>query len=244
MTLGEIITSKTAVKLYVVFSALFILLFIADTWLLPWMVHTRAEKQIPDVSNVPFDKAARILSDASLKAVNAGDAPSSTVGKGNVLYQNPQAGSIVREGRNVYLTISGGAEQLIMPSLRGRSLRDAKITLERLNLNVGMISYDLSDLPAETVVTQSISAGRRVGPNRAVDLVVSLGKELQQLDVPYIVGLTLVDAQRVLIEHGLKLGNVRYKPDPNFSSNTIVAQSPSAGDKVDPNMPVDVTLVR
>ncbi|MAT39738.1 MAG: hypothetical protein CL946_09060, partial [Ectothiorhodospiraceae bacterium] len=176
--------------------------------------------------------------------VRAATAPSSNVKAGHVLYQNPAGGSIVREGRNVYLTVSGGEQQVLMPSLRGRSLRDAKITLERLELAVGMITYEASDLPNETIVSQGISSGKKLSPGTPIDLVVSLGKDMQQIDVPYIVGFTLNDAQRKLLESGLKLGNVGYQENPSLSPHTVISQSPSAGEKVDPNAPIDVILVR
>ncbi len=244
MSLGEFMRSRTAVKLYVFAATLFILFFLFDAWIMPAIVHSRAEIQIPDVSKIPFDKAAEILDAAGLNAIDAGTAPNAKVREGNVLYQNPPAGAIVREGRNVYLTMSGGEQKLVMPNLRGRSLRDAKITLERLELRVGMVAFDISDLPAETVVSQSVPAGRTLKANRSIDLVVSMGKDMKQLDVPYLVGLKIADAQKLLAENGLKLGKVVYKADPDYSPNTIIAQSPSAGDKVDPNMPIDITVVR
>jgi len=65
---------------------------------------------------------------------------------------------MVKHGRRVYLTLSGGEVMAIVPQLRGRSMRDAKFALERYGLQLGSISFEPSTLyPENTIVAQSFS---------------------------------------------------------------------------------------
>ena len=158
------------------------------------------------------------------------------------MYQDPPAGNIVREGRNVYLTVSGGEERSTMPNLRGRSMRDAKIALEQNDLRLGLVLYEASDLPAETVIGQSILPGKNVKRNQQVEITVSGGTDIE-VEVPYVIGLSLEEAQQKFLNNGLRLGTITYHESSNLLPNTVIGQDPPAGDKVNPNSPVNITVV-
>lgn len=211
--------------------------------LLPWIIHSGNEVSIPSVVGKPFDAASALLEQEGLKPVIGGKTPSDKIPAGYVVIQNPPAASVVREGRNVYLTISGGEEEIQMPNLRGRSLRDAKFTLERYDLVTGTITYQPSDLPEEIILAQEFPPGQRVRKTTAVGLTVSQGPLALQISVPYLVGLYLEEAQNRLAESGLRLGQVGYVKSQELLPNTIISQSPRAGDMVDQNTPIDVTIV-
>jgi eukaryotic-like serine/threonine-protein kinase len=243
MTLQEKLKSRLAVNLYISLGGLFVLFIAADAFILPWIVHSRSEIAIPNVVNRTFSEAQQLLLARGLTPIKAGTTPSANIKPGSVVYQNPVASSVVREGRNVYLTVSGGEEHVVLPNLRGRSLRDAKVTLEQLDLKVGMVNYIASELPEETVVGQGIPPGQKVSKSTSIPLTISSGAESTQLDVPNIVGLSLEEAQRKLVSQRLKLGNITYKQSGNLVPNTVVSQFPGPGDKVDINTPIDVTIV-
>jgi eukaryotic-like serine/threonine-protein kinase len=243
MSLKDALKSRRAVQVYLVLSGLFILFMLADAFILPWIVHSRSEIAIPNVVNKKFSEAQQILIDHGLNPVKAGTMPSEGIRPGCVAFQNPIAHSVVREGRNVYLTVSGGEEQVLLPNLRGRSLRDAKITLEQLDLRLGLVSYIASDLPEETVVGQAVPPGQRVVKMTAIPVSVSSGAGTTQLDVPNIVGMSLEEAQQTLVAQRLKLGNIAYRQSGNLVPNTVISQSPGPNDKVDINTPIDVTIV-
>jgi eukaryotic-like serine/threonine-protein kinase len=243
MALTDRLTSRFAVKAYIVIAGALFVLIALDAIILPWMIHSRAEIAIPNVVNLRYEEAQRVLLDHDLTPVNAGSTPDNSVRPGSVVYQNPPAASVVRTGRNVYLTISGGKEMVIVPNLRGRSLRDAKITLEQKDLRIGTVSYSPSPMPEETVISQGVQDGRTVNKQTSVPVTVSSGAEAVQLDVPNIVGMSLEEAQRTLTEQRLKLGAVTYRASSSLVPNTVVGQSPGPNDKVDINTPIDVVIV-
>jgi serine/threonine-protein kinase len=243
MSFQEKLKSRRAVQIYIVVSGMFILFFAADALILPWIVHSRSEIAIPDVVNREFSVAQQLLLARGLNPVKSGTTTSDKVKPGRVAFQNPIANSVVREGRNVYLTVSGGEEQVLLPNLRGRSLRDAKITLEQLDLRLGLVTYISSDLPEETVVGQGIPPARKVNKLTSIPVTISSGADMSQLDVPNIVGMSLEEAQQTLTAQRLKLGKITYKQSNNLVPNTVISQSPGPNDKVDVNTPIDVIIV-
>ena len=243
MSLKEKLSSRLAIKIYIVLASLFILVFILDALVMPVIVHSRDEITIPDVTGKPVDAAMAQLAAADLKPQVLDTAPHPNIKPGNEVYQDPVANSVVREGRNVYLTVSGGEERIAMPNLRGRSLRDARITLEQLDLTIGKVSYEASELPAETIVSQSVAAGKRVRKTVAIEIVVSGGSDIQ-VEIPYVVGLMLDEAQAALLENGLRIGKITYSENSNWVPNTVIGQSPTAGDPIAPSAPVNLTVTR
>jgi len=241
MSLKDHLTSQLAVKLYIIFSTLFIVVFVLDAWVMPAVVHSRSEIAIPDVESKSVGEATTLLVNAGLSVVIHDTISHQTIDMGNVVYQNPLARSVVRKGRNVYLTVSGGEEYILMPNLRGRSLRDARIELDRLNLAVGKVSYEVSDLPPETVAGQNVPAGKEIRKNTPIEITVSGGASLE-VEVPYVIGLPLDDAQRKLVERGLRPGTIEFKESPAWVPNTVLGQHPTAGDIVFPNTLVNLTV--
>ncbi len=241
--MSEGLRSRTAAKVYITLAGLFIAGFLLDHFILPWIIHSGDEIPVPNVIGKPMAEAVRILEAQQLVARKSVVQPSYKYPQGTVIMTNPPPGNIVREGRNIYLTISGGGPQVTMPNLRGHSLRDARITLEHYDLRIGKITYDPSSQPEETIISQSIPPGKNVAKGSVVDLSVSGGEGSLQVSVPYVIGLSLEEAQTRLMENGLRLGKITYKSSMDLLPNTVIAQMPRAGDMVDVGTPIDVTLV-
>ncbi|MBE0643292.1 MAG: PASTA domain-containing protein [Bacteroidetes bacterium] len=241
MPLKEKLTSRLAIKFYIIISSLFILVFVLDSVVMPLLVHSRDDVKIPDVTGKKATAAMDILLEAGLEPQVHDTMPHPKIAPGNVVLQNPVAGAVVREGRNVYLTISGGEARITMPNLRGRSLRDARITLEQLDLRLGMVTYEASELPAETIVSQSVPPGKKVRKNQMIEIAVSGGSDIE-IEIPYVVGFNLDEAQQRLLEGGLRLGTVTYKESSNLLPNTVMNQTPVAGDPAAPNTPVNLVV--
>jgi serine/threonine-protein kinase len=242
MTVRQFATSRLAVRLYVLASGGLLILFLMDAFVMPWIVHSRGEINIPDLTGMQRGKAIETLELRGLTPMVVDTAPSNTVKPGRILYQNPVANSVVREGRNIYLTISGGEQKVQVPNLRGRSLRDAKITLEQLELQLGVVAYSSSDLPAETVISQGVQTGQKTTRGKRIDVTVSSGPALSQIDVPNVAGLNLDEAQKRLIAAGLRIGSITSKQSKTLVPNTVISQSPAGKDKVDAQTPIDVVI--
>ena len=133
---------------------------------------------VPNVVGATETNAANALKDVNLKVEKQYEY-SSDVEAGNVISQNPTAGSTAEEGATVTLVISQGKEDVKMPNVVGSGRESAVNTIEGLGLVVGTITEEYSDTVDEgKVISQSVVADKTVQPGTTVNLVVSLGKKV------------------------------------------------------------------
>lgn len=216
-----------------------------DNVILPWYVNHGDTQPVPKVTDLPLELAKAKLDSAGLQPVEAETRPDPRAPQGTIVSQNPQPDAVVKQGRRIYLTISGGEALVNVPPLRGRSLRDAKFTLERNGLRLGTVGYATSDqYPENTIVEQSMGSGSRVVKGSAVNIVVSRGKVLQQITVPHLLGKTLTEAERLIVQQKLKLGNITYQASFDLIPNTVVDQFPRPGDQVPEGQAIDLFVVK
>jgi len=101
---------------------------------------------------------------------------------GVVSNQSLAEGMEVSEKTSVDITISIGPfpSRFVVPDIVGKSLDVAKTVLLKSGLRIGSISYEIKkELIPDTVIDQSIEAGKEVRQGQPVDLVVSrLSEEL------------------------------------------------------------------
>lgn len=117
-------------------------------------------------AQVAIENAGFDLGDIALARA---DAP-----RGQVIMSSPVAGSRVALPQAIALTVSNGPSTVAMPELIGRSLADARATLEQLGLTVGQTTTEASAFdPPGTVTGQSPVAGRAVPGGMAVRLTIA-----------------------------------------------------------------------
>ena len=212
---------------------------------MPLYVNHGSRLALPGVQGMSFDSAQAALRQAGLDPVQGETRPDPRYPAGTVVFKNPQAGAVVKEGRRVYLTLSVGEVQVTVPLLRGRTLRDAKFALERYGLKVGSVTSAVSDaFPAGTIIDQSHPADTRVPRGSYVALVLSSGKAVSATTVHLLEGKSLGEAEKLLTEAGLRVGNITYQPNFELLPNTIVDQFPRPGEAATEGQAVDLFVVR
>ncbi len=101
--------------------------------------------------------------------------------KYSVIEQQPEAGSLVKEDRKIYLTLNpSGYRKVGLPSIISSTLRQARPTLEALGFEVGTITY-IDDIAKDEVISMSykgipIEAGVLLEKTSKIDLVLGNGK--------------------------------------------------------------------
>ncbi len=231
-------------RLYVAIGTVAGFFILLNYIILPLYVRHGSTLTVPDVVGLPLEDARRTLKDRGLQAVEAGSRADPTIPPGNVVAQNPPPSAVVKGGRHIYLTISGGEPRASVPELRGRSPRDARFALERSGLALGSVAYSPSDLyPENTIMDQSAAPGSDVPRGQAINIVVSRGRTSGKTDVPALVGKSVSEAARILLDGGLKLGKISYQSSLDLLPNTIVDQFPRAGDSLFVGASVDLFVV-
>lgn len=101
-----------------------------------------------------------------------------TIISGYVISTSPAAGSSVKAGDTIILYVSLGQEvrNTIVPNVVGMGEREAMHTLLGNNISLGKVTYQQSDLPEGTVISQSKNPLTEVPiGSTKIDLVVSAG---------------------------------------------------------------------
>ncbi len=135
--------------------------------------------QIPDVSGMLLAEATATLENKGFK-VNKMEAADDTVEKGNVISQNPAAGSSAPSGTTITITISTGPDtegKIQMPTVTGISEAEATALLVEAGFDASKIStttVQSNDPNLRGLVSaQSVEAGSYVEADTAVQLTVA-----------------------------------------------------------------------
>jgi serine/threonine-protein kinase len=91
------------------------------------------EVTVPNVVGKPLNAAREMLTSQNLR-VSVSEAYNDKVPAGNVISQQPEAGSVVKEQRMITIIVSKGGEITTVPDLRGLSRRDAELQIKNSGL--------------------------------------------------------------------------------------------------------------
>ena len=206
-------------------------LFIGAIFLLSALIYglvgySSGDIAVPDVKGKTLVEAEAILKDNNLD-FTLKEEFDAKVPTGTVIKQSPGAGSHVKAGRKIQLTVSKGAEPGVVPDLKGKTLAEATEMLHAAKLAVGKVTVQYKEGAAQgAVLSQDIEAGKKVAAGTKVDLVVNISKG--QSVVPDLKGLTLSDARDRLSSMGLMVGSVTTKED-SAPKGTVIGAEPEFG---------------
>ena len=210
-----------------------VIFLLTDGIIMPFYVQQGKTTNVPDVIGLPLDVAKKRLQEVELAPKESEYKTDKRYKIGTVILQNPIAGSEVKSGRGVYLTISGGEELVEVPNLKGKSVREAIFNLEQSGLKIGEISYELSDeIFANTIIRQGIAPNAKVKSGIYIGITVSQGRATDKHTVPDVTSKTLSEAEKIFTESGFRIGEISYQTNLDLIPNTIIEQSPRAGELI------------
>ncbi|MCB0282037.1 MAG: PASTA domain-containing protein [Calditrichae bacterium] len=230
-------------KILAVILSLFLFTVIMDKIVMPWYVDLGDEIQMPDSVEMSVNDAKAALESHGFHVVIADSVYDAHYSAGTVIDQMPIAYSTVKEGRNVYLTVSIGEKPVIMPNLFGISPRDAELKLNAMNLKLRTTLYAYSDLyPEGAVISQSFPQGQIVQKNTPITITVSLGEKPSQRKIPNLIGKSLSAASQQLEQLGVKVSNIRYEENSSYLPNTVLKQSLPEGSMIGEQPEIELTV--
>jgi len=195
--------------------------------------------EVPRVVGMDEQNAERVLQEHNL-TMKVIERKNSSQEEGIILYQEPAEGIKVKPHSTVNVVVSLGPKTIKVPNVIGFSQRDAEIALENAGLKVGPPEYVESDMPAGTVVRQSIEPNTEVVENTEIVLVISKKPEIELIEVQEYVGLKEEIARELIEGTGLKVGKVVKDYSQEYPEGVVYKQSPQAGDVVEPGREVDL----
>ncbi len=231
-------------KLLIIIGVLIIAIIIFNSVIMPLYVkHSRLTK-VPNIVGMNYNDAKKILNEFGLDVKQGDVRYDESKSVGLVLEQNPNADEQVKVGRRIYLVVCGGEQLIEVPKLSGRSLRDAKYTLEQRGLQVGDIVKKYSNLyPEDVIISQVIQPGSRVKKSTKIDVIVSLGAQLGNILVPDVTGKTLKEAMKIIDERKLQVGKINYQPSEQ-PSGKILDQYPKKDKYVNEKSTIDLFVAK
>ncbi len=224
---------------------LFVMFIAIDNIIMPLYVNLGKEVDLPDVTQKSDAQAILELRNLGLMVGVIGRKYNSFYPEDTVLSQNPIAGTRVKTGRAIELTVSRGDQKVKIPDLINLSPRDAELRLQRLNLIKGEEYYNFSDDYTEgIVISQSYESGTEVTKGTIIDITVSLGLESKEFEMPDVRLKTLETASETFRQNRLRIGGIIFNVNDEFLPNTVLFQDPQPGMDVSPGDSVIIIVSR
>ena len=167
----------------------------------------------------------------------------SNVEPGKVLEQDPESSTEVKKGTIIKLVVSKGEEQVSVPNLSNMTIENAKIQLNKLGLEIGEITKENSDnFEAGKIMKQHPDAGTSISKDSKVDVVISLGKKEELVEMVDLIGADISQASNKLKSIGLNIGNIEKKFSNSYDTNQVIWQQYDAGKKLKKDSSIDVII--
>ena len=183
------------------------------------------EVEVPQFIGDTYEEAVSKAEEAGLKIERGDDVFSNDQEEGYVTAQNPEAGTMVVEGKTIVINVSKGKREGVIPTLLGKTSEEAKTELEELGFILGTVTQVTSPEDEGKIVKQSIEPGTKADQGTVVNVEVSDGKGVEQAIVPQLIGATPDEAKAMLTALKLEVGDVTYEERSDVPENTIFWQS-------------------
>ena len=232
------------VKYLLLIAGAFILgVLIFDLVVMPAITGKRDVAVVPALEGMSLKQAEAVCRRQHLELVVAGRRNSDEVPLDFVISQMPRAGASLKQGRTVRVVASDGERMETVPELSGKSLREAELSLESAALSRGRIVRVYAPGTGQpAVAASSPSAGARVPRGCTVDLLVNMRGEQRSYLMPDLVGRDYPFAKLRLEGLGFNVAHSVTKRSRGAFPNTIVAQIPRAGTKIQEGETIELVV--
>lgn len=136
---------------------------------------------------------------------------------------------------------AGPGSRVTLPEVQGLTQSQAEEILSESEIN-----YQIETIYSDTVengyvIETDPQAGQKVYPDSdVVRLVVSLG--IQYVEIPAVLGLSLDEAEQILAEETLTIGQTDYEYSEEVDKDLIISVSPNQGESVKHDTSVQVVV--
>lgn len=199
-------------------------------------------REVPEMVGLSLDEATELAARNGGLRIEVSDSLFVPIYDGGVvLEQNPKAGTEVKNGRRIFVTVNSYRQKMVeIPYVTGFSLRQAKNNLESVGLEIERLEY-VEDIATNYILSQKFS-GRTIEEGQKIEaeigsgitLVVGRGEdeEKSRVAVPRVVGMTLYEAKSRLWDSGLNVGRITSDEGVNQLNERnarVYVQSPAQG---------------
>ncbi len=212
------------------------------------------EFYLPDISGMTYEEAEDKLTAMKLKVLINGMNYSETIAMNKILSQTPKDGDVISENETVYVVMSGGIQEIMMPELTGMTKEEAiaLINAQSLIVDEENIVEEYSDYVEKgKLISQSVEPDKRIASQSKVSFTVSLGSlstETAVLTVPDLTGMTKKEALSYLTQlketegFTYALGKITREYSTEVDKGKIISQGLTPGSQVRTNEPITLVI--
>ena len=196
---------------------------------------------VPNVVGKELEEAVTFLSQSKLSVRIIGKKFSTEVPANIVVSQSPPPEIKVRANRSVELVISAGVEAVPVPSVVGRKLREAKMSLSQLGIQIANVSYVHSETTQDEVIAQEPPGGREMSREDRINLLLSAGSVKEQLMMPDLSEKTITEAAEWFRNTTLNIAMIKEELS-SKEEGTVISQVPPPGSMVEENSRIELVI--
>ncbi len=222
---------------------LYLIILFVDRAVMPVIVHRGGTAVVPNLMDLSLQQVDSVLAKQDLELQILAEETDPSRQPGTVISQIPAAGTKMKEGRTVKVKVSKAEEAVSVPRLEGISIRQAELLLTQVGLQLGEINWIPSDsFPKDVVIKSTPSSGISVPPGISINVTASLGSVPDTVAMPDLVGKSLEESRKILLETGLQLGKTKSRTNDDFLPGTVLDQSIQPGDRVARGTEIDLEV--
>jgi serine/threonine-protein kinase len=195
----------------------------------------------PNFVGQTLPDAKKMLANRELELGSVTKKPCADQKSGTVCTQDPKVGVEVKKGDTVDLVVSTGAPKVSVPSVKGKTLAEAKRILQsdKYGLEVETKFEESAETP-NRVLDQDPGLGDEVEKGSTITLTVS--KEKKQSTVPDVLGKSCDEAKAQMTENDLVGECTDVETDDQNQVGKVIGTTPNANSPADPNSKVTIQI--
>lgn len=162
--------------------------------------------------------------------------------EGSIISQSVEEGANVEKNSTIEVVVSSGEASIEIPDVRGLEEQAAINKLTDLGLTYTRDYQYSNDVAEGCVISMSPEAGASAKKGDSIALVVSRGREIIQVTIPDVRGMSEADAKSTIEQSGLQVANVTSEYSDNVDEGDIISQSPEPGQTVEQGTSIDLVV--
>lgn len=197
--------------------------------------------ETPQFIGLTLEEAEELALEFEIEILQDGEEVNNLYEPGQIAKQTPREGTKIEKGSIITIIISAEKiEEAQVPTVVNLDLNEAIEKIKAAGLNE-IVEYKFDNTDANTVLEQTPRGGDSIEKGKAVRIVVSLGKEEENIELPNVVGKTEQEARTILKDFKIK---VSYREDRNNSEGVVLSQTPSASQRLSAGSDVGIVVNR
>ncbi|GGR74422.1 putative serine/threonine-protein kinase [Streptomyces humidus] len=195
---------------------------------------------VPNFVNKSQAEALTMAKNSELKPVFT-KKPCESTAKGNICSQDPALGKTVNKGDTINLVVSTGAPKVVVPTVLGKSLDEAKALLEGDQYQFEIkTKEEVSTEKEGTVTGQNPRLGTEVEKGTTITLTVAKAEE--KATVPDVSNKSCDEAKAQMEQNSLKGDCVEVDTQDQNQVGKVVQTVPSIGSQADKGSKVQIQI--